>query len=247
MFRIVSLFELITAFNLEVKLMGCVFGRWSRGAPLLFLVAIGGVALLPAMGKAGFVIDGVPNISIPYGTGGSGSFEVDLISTAPDLGSTQIAADQVQLNLPSQSYVTFTNETASTTNPYIFGGSLLGAPSFSSSTSTSAYVTDAAYGGVGYAVAGADMGLLKVSYNVAANTPAGTYNMVFNVNDPNSDAYATYLIDPTFSTFYPFSATNGSITVLSPVPEPSSMVLTGLAAIGGLGFCRFRRRSARKA
>lgn len=219
------------------------FSPWLCSHRLALLLSWGFLSLGVSVSSAAEIdVAGVPTINVTFGQGGSGSFDIFLTATA----GTQIQGDQINLGLPSQGFVTFTGESTATSDPYLFSGASVA--SFAQSGPNEAYVTDFYLAPPFFTSAtGGHQGLLHVLYNIAANTPVGSYAMTFNTNDPNSDPFATFFNDAN-GNFIPFSATGGVINVLSApanVPEPgaiASLASAAFALVGGFSVKRFRRK-----
>ena len=218
-----------------------ILSPWLYSHRLPFLLSLGLLSLGASVAPAAEIdVAGVPTINVTQGVGGSGSFDIYL--TAP--AGTQIQGDQINLDLPNQSFVTFTGESTATSQPYLFAGASVAA--FDQSGPNEAYVTDFYLAPPFYTLAtGAEQGVLHVSYNIAPNTPVGSYAMTFDTNDPNTDPFATFFNDPS-GNFISFSATGGVINVTSAastVPEPgaiASLMSAAFALAGGFGVTRFR-------
>jgi hypothetical protein len=80
--------------------------------------------------------------------------------------------------------------------------------------------------------------LFTLNYNIAGGTTAGVYGLSF-VNTVND---SSYVYDSSTNEISGVGFTGGGI-VITAVPEPSSMVLAGLAIAGGVGLRRrFRKK-----
>jgi len=88
----------------------------------------------------------------------------------------------------------------------------------------------------------------QVYYDIPVGTPVGSYSLFFDQNslstDPGADFVNLISNSNTVSYFTPGTAINGALVVTAmPSPEPASVVLMALGAIGliGLGVRRARR------
>jgi len=204
------------------------------------LVLVGAAVVAPSFANAGNISFSIVNESpaTNSGTGGTGSFDVVITDTTADT----IGQFQVDLLLSQGlSAITFTNATISTAATYVFNGnsslqSNNGSPFFADTEAANSDLTNS-----GTATLGAALGLMHVVYNVPAGTPVGDYALTFNQDDPNVDPFADFT-SPTNTSAVdtsPFSAPSGAIHV---TPEPSSIVMLILGAVGLFGFRRLRTR-----
>jgi hypothetical protein len=191
--------------------------------PLLGLVLGLGLGPAPTAAHAASILTlQIQNSNAPIG--GIGSFDVTVTSTG---GTSAVSAFMVQLSVAAGSGITFTGATPATTAaPYLFG--MLQSPPFTNNitfpnTTFTANDLDLAPPFVANLASGQTAGLEHVTYSVAAGTPSGpvTVSMVGNLTalfDINGSPMAT-------------SLNPGTITVSpSAVPEPSSLVMGGIAA-----------------
>jgi len=164
-------------------------------------------------------------------------------NTAPD-GIGDAAGASPNLLDP---YV-FGNVYATTNSGDVTGG---GAPY---SITPDADNSDATNSGVVALTANTVYSLEQVYFTVAAGTAPGTYSLTFDTNAPyenvagqrGNDASADFvnLVSNSNTTSYQeTNATNGAIVIL-PAPEPASVALMLLGAIGLIGFGWRRARRA---
>ncbi|HEX4144281.1 MAG TPA: PEP-CTERM sorting domain-containing protein [Pirellulales bacterium] len=137
-------------------------------------------------------------------------------------------------------------------DPYVFAGNSLNisGQGFPYSDTTDADFADATNTGTFTMAANTVYSLEQVYYDVPAGTPAGVYALTFDTNpvfnsisNPGGDQGADFLnlvsnID-TNSYVSPGTTIFGAIDILA-IPEPSSVVLMILGAIGLLGFAARR-------
>ncbi len=186
-------------------------------------------AVRPA--RAGLIIQALNSTADP---GGTGAFDVVI---RDDGGTFQVAAFSVELSVPMNSAVSFSDVTTGTLATYIFG--TLQSPPF---TFDSFPTQDFSAGDFTATAPGFitlnpnDMfGLAHVTYSVDSGAPAGPIAVsLVSTGTSLSDQNA---VDVAFTT------SNGTITVSgSAVPEPSSLVLAGL----GVAVLALLRRVVRK-
>ena len=187
--------------------------------------------------------------SVTATAGSTGNtLDVTLLNTGPaiTIGSFSFEINIASANIP------FTDATTATVlAPYIFniGGSH---SAFGPSIATNTPLAPGApldasdnyspFGSGQVVASGGTVGLGHVVFNVAPATAPGPYTVSFNT-DPaftslsNASGNATFPI----TTFTP-----GVITVIgaTAVPEPSPLVLAGVALLAGLGYRRVRRTQA---
>lgn len=167
-------------------------------------------------------------------SGGTGSFDIVL----QDLGGTfQIGGFSLELSVPGASGITFTAVDTLTTDAYLFGA-LQSLPfSFDSFPNTTFSASDTDFTAPGYVTLnpGDLYGLAHVSYSVLAGTPGGAVTV--SLLDVGG---GTSLSDDAGNPVS-FSATNGTITVQSVVPEPSAFALAGVGGALALAFARRTR------
>jgi hypothetical protein len=156
--------------------------------------------------------------------GSTGAFNVFLTDTG---GTFQIGGFGLDVSVPNVSGIQFSGATANTTPAYIFG--TLQSPPFTFDTfpNTDTTVSDTDFIAPGFVTltAGESVGLGNFGYSVASGTANGpiTVSLVpggTSLSDGNGNAVA-------------FSSVDGTITV-SPLPEPGTCFLCGLASLGAL-------------
>lgn len=215
-------------------------GRLAVGFTLTALTALL-LGLFPAPASADLVLS-VGNASAQ--AGGTGSFDVVLSATNSE--TFQVAGFSVELAVAPSSGVSFTAASAlTTTAPYIFTTLQLPPLTFSSFPNYDFIASDSYLSSPGYVTLSAPVtvGLENVSFAVAAGTPAGDVPVsILGIG------VTTEILDNNGNPI-PFDAMNGTITVTSStvVPEPSSLVtgLTSLALVGGAIALKRRRSPGR--
>jgi hypothetical protein len=209
--------------------------RIARGLAALLLLAA--VVAMPALATAGTVTFSAPTITLTQSAGVQTGF---LDVTITDSGSDVVNGFNVQLTTPGP--ITFTSGDTSTAAPYIFAGNSADEassnPPFSVSGNLDYYNSDAALA-AGQTVGHSPFGLLRIGYSIPANF-TGTVALTIPTLEQDPTFGAGWL-DSAFNTIEP-AIVNGSITVNAPAtPEPSSIVLLMLGAIGLFGVRRLRR------
>jgi hypothetical protein len=225
--------------------MNLVFSR-RLGRSLAALALVGAAIVAPRLANAGTIEFSIGNESAPTNgiTGGTGSFDV-LIT---DSGTDTIGQFGMDIFLNSgASSVAFTTATLITTSPYVFVGNSgqqtasgpAGQPFVDSNEASNSDLTNSGT----VTLSGALQALINVSYVVPAGTAAGDYAITFNQDDPTTDPFADYTSTTNTSPIdtSPGLAPAGAIVVTT--PEPSSIALLVLGAIGLFGFRRLRRRA----
>ena len=187
---------------------------------------------------AGLVIQ-APNLSVTPGS--SGTFDVLLLNTNSSGGdSFNVAGDTIQLFLTGPLDVAFTDVTIGTTAaPYIYVTSGTGGGPLSFELSNTQFLaSDSEFASPGFRTfnPGDMFGLLHVSYSVGASTPPGTETI--GIDNTGITSLTGSLIPPNALSF---TVENGSLTVASAVPEPSSMIMAATAVLIGLGTLCIRR------
>jgi hypothetical protein len=176
-----------------------------------------------------------------------GGFDVDLVNNSAS--AVTIASFNVDVLLTDTTNVVFSAIHNSTTAPYIFSITGSTPPGFIGGLlPMEAAGQDVAATGGPVVNPGETWGLAHVSYLVDPAAPLGTIIPVALELTPVflPPPGGTRLFDPTGAPI-PFNMVNGTITVGTlGVPEPSSLVMAGVAALAGLGAWARRRRAARR-
>jgi len=191
----------------------------------------------PTPARAGLVVQ-VLSSSAPVG--GTGSFDVDLSNIG---GSTSygVSGFSVELSVSTGSGVSFAGANVNTSAPYIFG--TLQSPPLARSTfpSHDFIAADSSLTAPYFTTLnpGSTFGLEHVSYSVAPGTklgPVGVSIMGLGTTTEMTDINASL-----FST----TSVNGTISIASGVPEPSSLLLLSSAVImASMTVLARRRRTA---
>jgi len=228
--------------------MNLVFSR-RLGRSLAALALVGAAIVAPRLANAGTIEFSIADQTAPVtaGAGGfttsdsTGSFDVVITDSGSDPLS-QFQAD-ILLN-QGASGITITGATLLTAEAYVFNGNSQeqgnSSPFFDSNEATNSDGTNSGTVTLG----SSPLGLMQVSYDIPAGTPVGSYSLTFNQDAYPADANADY-VGATNSTEVlpsPGAVANGAI-VVNPIPEPSSIVLLVLGAIGMFGFRRLRRQA----
>jgi hypothetical protein len=216
---------------------------------------LGAVAAIAGarLATPGTITFDVPTINVaqePYDQ--TGYFDVTVFQTG---GGSTLYAFQTDLLLNSgASNVSFIDADLNTSVPYVFSANSFqetfgGLPAFAPNEASFA---DDPFNNVGIALSSTPLGLMRVEYDVPADTAVGSYALTFNQDPvPNGldghqgDIFADF-VDTTSifdnNDIFSPAVINGAINVV-PTPEPSSVVLMVLGAVGwvGLGWRRGRR------
>jgi hypothetical protein len=159
-------------------------------------------------------------------------------STSTDIntnGSDNVTG--IQVDVLTSGTLNFINEDASTTLTYIYAtnsnGNAAGAIS-----NQEVYNLDTPSNAGTSVVSGTPLGLMRVEYVIPGGTPVGTVFPLTLGTPTNGATVAGSWGDNQFNPNTP-TYVNGSITV---TPEPTSMVLFVLGAIGLFGIRRLRSR-----
>lgn len=172
-----------------------------------------------------------------FQTGGGNNlyqFQVDLLLSQGSSSVSFINADlSTNLSPPDARYV-FNGNSGDQSNDVL--------PYFSA---TEAENYDVPNTNFGFPLSSTPLGLMRVEYDVPANTAIGSYALTLNQTPYDNNVENGDFVNTTSysnSDFFMPSAINGAINV---VPEPSSVVMMVLGAIGflGLGWRRARRAS----
>jgi hypothetical protein len=143
-------------------------------------------------------------------------------------------SDQTQANSPYNGASTYIFSTDSTVDPS-FNGSNTNQENPNYNANMTQSLQDEP-NGAATTLAGTPLGLLQVEYSIPANY---TGTVALSLPDGNSDvAYGALFLDSSYSPDIP-NLVNGSITV---TPEPSSVVMLILGAVGLFGIRRLRAR-----
>ena len=174
----------------------------------------------------------VPTINVtkePYDQ--TGYFDV----TVKESGTGPLAQFQADLLLNGgSSGISFINADLSTTAPYVFNGNSQdisndglpfyagyygppgNGPPWDLAATSEAENVDGTNTGTVTLSGNTSYGLMRVEYDIPANTPVGDYSMTFNQDDPNVDPFADWVntISPESSVYFsPQSVMNGAINV----------------------------------
>jgi len=194
------------------------------------------------------VVEVVPantNVTVPPGA--SGTLELDLLNPSTNTQSFNVAGFQFELKVPNSSGVQFTNATTATAN-YIFagnstadsffGGSLIVSPPPPPPTiDLQGFDTVAASGTSTTLNPGSSFGLGLISFTVDASAASGTVPvsiLPFDINTANGTLISDNQIP---ANSIPFTMSDGTITIQPGtivVPEPSTLMVTGVIGGGGI-------------
>jgi hypothetical protein len=195
-----------------------------------------GVVLLWGPAARADLIFSVNDVPALAGSNGNTALEVSLTNSGAS-PSPQIAAFQFQLMVSGASGVTFVDvDTLTANHPYIFGTNTSAPPLSFDAFPNTAFTASDLYtllsGGVVLG-AGETVGLGRVTFDVALSASGGSVPVTIVPNFTDS------LFDQNFNAItLPVQFVNGSIKVtpVSPIPEPSSLVL----ALLGITACLWR-------
>jgi hypothetical protein len=178
-----------------------------------------------------------PTLSLPYSAvNRTETFDVYVEDSGGP--SQEVSADNVELALPDTPSVFFTGAGATTTYPYLYGGSQ--SPGFCVIDGGSVVLGSDFAPGVILPTLGSYDGLLQVDVTILGGT-SGVFPLTFEAYGP-SNFVGTALFDQN-NDLIPISLLAGAIDVFpapAPVPEPSSALLAILCT----GFVVYRRRRA---
>ena len=217
---------------------GCGLGKSQRLA--LLLVVVLAMSLAPAVPcRAGLVI--VAPTLTQVAPGSSGSFDVLLMDTDPS-GSTgyNVSESNVELTLSGPPGFTFTDATINTGATYIYVQSTdaaLGVPlSPNTFPNTDFIATDAEFASPFFRTVnpGDVFGLARVFYTVAPTT-FGTATITI------ADLGVGTTLTDINGIVFPITAVNGSISTISTIPEPTTLIQGATALLIGLGAVWLRR------
>jgi len=239
--------------------------RLPRIGSLAALVLVGAAIAAPGLANAGVISFSFANQSpavINGATGGSGTVDVVITETGtPDtLFQFQVEAfltnhggSNIALNAALETGAPVPPGSAGGyaggTNGYVFGqnsynnsaavsgGGQIGVNSSTDIGSSDNDVT------AGTLLGTTSYGLMQLEFTVPAGTAAGSYTLSFNQDDPNTDGSADYVDIISKADGNPVSpalAPNGAIVV---TPEPASVLMMIIGAVGliGVGVRRARR------
>jgi hypothetical protein len=190
--------------------------------------------------RAGIIIV-APTISLPYSSVSRTETLEVYVQDSSDPSPPEIGADNVELALPDESSVFFTEAGATTEHPYLYGGSQM--PGWR--------VTNAGDIVLGTDFADATLptlangdGLLLVDFTIMGGA-TGSFPLTFDLYSlPNP--VGTGLFDPD-NNLISSSVEEGAIDIAAPpapVPEPSSAMLALLAVLGA-GYAGYLKRRGR--
>jgi hypothetical protein len=209
--------------------------------------AIGALAALAILLSAAPARAGaIPSVAFNPGTvtvapGGTGTVELDLVIPAGD--SIDLGGFNINIDAPMLSGITFTGGTTSTAYTYILSGNSSGALFSNFNGPNTGQVNDlAASLGTppfdGQTVDAGTWGLALFTFSVSPSAALGPVTLTIDLTTNFSDENGNPITVDT-------SATGTILISNSSVPEPSSMMMIGTAAMSGLGLWARRRRSLR--
>ena len=209
--------------------------RTTRVALLSMVLAAIVLALGPSEARADLVVT-VLSSSAPVG--GTGSFDVNLSNNGAT--SVDVSGFSVELSVPGGSGVSFTAVDVNTTATYLFG--TLQTPPLTFDTFPTTDLTASDFSGTPPYVTTLQpndtFGLEHVSYSVAPGTALGPVTVsILGLGT------TTEILDIIGNPITPTDPTDGTITIMSAVPEPSTLWMLTSALIGvtfALGSRRHR-------
>lgn len=174
----------------------------------------------------------------PVMAGETGAFDVWLVNANDD--SRQVSGFSFELSVAAGAGVEFAGVTAGTSSvPYIFETEQEPPLSFDDFPTIQFTASDSSWTAPGYVDLAPNqiVGLGRVSFMVATNTPAGSVPITIILGD------GTQVLD-SLGQLIELSAPVGAIDVIpsAAIPEPSSLALLAVAGVSLLGFGRWRRR-----
>jgi len=161
------------------------------------------------------------------------SFDVILANTGPSAVSIAAFSFGIQT---TDNDLSFTDATTATASPYIFGANSLFGPDLTGPTSGQSLTTSDLDSVSAVSIAaGSTVGLGHVLFSVAGGAVPGIFAVTFvspatSLSDANENAVGINTLN------------NGSITVLSTVPEPSFLLPLASVLLIGLIAHRFGLR-----
>jgi PEP-CTERM motif len=208
--------------------------------------ALGALAALAILLSAAPARAGaIPSIAFNPGTvtvapGGTGTVELDLVIPAGD--SIDLGGFNINIITTSPD-ITFTGGTSSTTATYILSGNSSGAIFSNFNGNNSGEVNDLAASLSnppfdGQTVGAGTWGLALFTFSVSPTAMLGPVTLTIDATTNFSDENGMPISVDT-------SATGTILISNNSVPEPSSMMMVGTAALSGLGLWARRRRSPR--
>ncbi len=213
------------------------------------LAALAVLVGMTAGSRADLVISIEPG-SLEVAPGSAGNFfDVVLSYEGADLGPVDLTLFNVNLYVPVDAGIEFTDASESTADPYLFSGlgSGLVTNTFDDTASRYVNINDLvlAPGTSRSVVSGDRYGLARVFFSVADGVTWASIPLRIEVSTSELlDARGPDLGEP-----LPFTARDAELTNSSPavVPEPSSLVQIGWAMPAAVGLARRRRRRAARA
>jgi len=226
------------------------FTRLPRiGRSLAALALFGAAIAVPRLASAASITFEVPTITVTQSNADqTGYFDVTVFQTGGGSSLFQYEVD-VFLNQTATnsnvSNIQFINADINTSAPYVFNGNS-GEQSnnngpFLNTPPPEAENDDSPNTNVGVALSSTMLGMERIEYDVPANSPLGSYALTFNQNTNTGDYVETTSISS--SNFFLPAVVTGAINVVQS-PEPTSVVLMVLGAVGLVGFGWRRARRA---
>jgi len=229
--------------------------RVGRSLAALALVGFG----ISGLANAGTISFEAPTVDITAGQAAAGvTGFADVTATDSSSDSVYIDGEDLYLN-PGTTGVSIIAGDFNTTAPYIFLGNSSDQLNSSgvfvdtydngnnfdpgSQNESEVQVSDLSNNGNATTLTSVPLGIVRIEYSIPAGTPAGTYTL--NLVPSNEGGTGTYTdtvsaSDANTNNYLVPTIIDGAIVVL---PEPGSVVLMVLGAVGlvGIGFRRARR------
>jgi PEP-CTERM motif len=204
--------------------------------------ALGALAILlsAAPARAGSIPSVVFNpATVTVAPGGTGSVELDLVIPTGD--SIDLGGFNINIDAPVSSGITFTGGTPNTASTYILSGNSLGAIFTNFNGSNTAELNDLAASllnvpPAGQTVGAGTWGLALFTFSVSPSATLGPVTLSIDAT--------TSFVDENSNPITVGTSATGTINIGS-VPEPSSMMMVGTAALGGFGLWARTRRVPR--